>query len=464
MSSSQARFVPNPFADYDGQESLTSPSDSGALREDLAKPITEAAFADSSSSLLGVWERNFAKDLDGGRDQSVYTGIAGSALLYLKLAEGARAKQGSPVAAAECLHYLQKAASLVDLTLGGQPARKRGYGVPTFLCGEVGLQTVAALLEAKLRRGLPGNGAEELLNRIAAHAPSVLDLDHKMGRSGHERDLPDELLYGRAGYLYALLLLRRELARDDPYIGSKCAQILPDQLIRSVVQAILDSGLRTAAQRPDIPSPLVYFWHGSPYVGAAHGYAGIAYLLLQARAYLTEQQLRELVKPMIDFVCSLRFPGTDNFPSSMGEDKTDKLVHWCHGSPGVVYMLATASEVFGAEGEGRQYAEIALKAGEDIWTRGLLKKGYGLCHGAAGNAYAFLRLYQLSGGRDSRWLYRAVKFAEWCSLQYGRHEELGVRTNADRPYSLFEGLAGTLHFLVDIQRPLEARFPAFQLD
>ncbi len=91
-------------------------------------------------------------------------------------------------------------------------------------------------------------------------------------------------------------------------------------------------------------------------------------------------------------------------------------------------------------------------------------KGYGLCHGAAGNAYAFLRLYQLSGGRDSRWLYRAVKFAEWCSLQYGRHEELGVRTNADRPYSLFEGLAGTLHFLVDIQRPLEARFPAFQLD
>ena len=375
MSSSQARFVPNPFADYDGQESLTSPSDSGALREDLAKPITEAAFADSSSSLLGVWERNFAKDLDGGRDQSVYTGIAGSALLYLKLAEGARAKQGSPVAAAECLHYLQKAASLVDLTLGGQAARKRGYGVPTFLCGEVGLQTVAALLEAKLRRGLPGNGAEDLLNRIAAHAPSVLDLDHKMGRSGHERDLPDELLYGRAGYLYALLLLRRELARDDPYIGSKCAQILPDHLIRSVVQAILDSGLRTAAQRPDIPSPLVYFWHGSPYVGAAHGYAGIAYLLLQARAYLTEQQLRELVKPMIDFVCSLRFPGTDNFPSSMGEDKTDKLVHWCHGAPGVVYMLATASEVFGAEGEGRQYAEIALKAGEDIWTRGLLKKG-----------------------------------------------------------------------------------------
>ena len=83
--------------------------------------------------------------------------------------------------------------------------------------------------------------------------------------------------------------------------------------------------------------------------------------------------------------------------------------------------------------------------------------GYGLCHGSAGNAYAFIRMFQLTN--EQQYLYRAIKFAEWSGEQYGTH---GCRI-ADRPYSLFEGLAGTIYFLLDLQRPLEARFPAFQL-
>lgn len=42
-----------------------------------------------------------------------------------------------------------------------------------------------------------------------------------------------------------------------------------------------------------------------------------------------------------------------------------------------------------------------------VWQYGLLKKGYGLCHGAAGNAYAFLALYNLT--QDVKYLYRACK-------------------------------------------------------
>ncbi len=34
--------------------------------------------------------------------------------------------------------------------------------------------------------------------------------------------------------------------------------------------------------------------------------------------------------------------------------------------------------------------------GEVIWSRGLLKKGWGLCHGTAGNGYAFIHLYQIT--------------------------------------------------------------------
>lgn len=52
-----------------------------------------------------------------------------------------------------------------------------------------------------------------------------------------------------------------------------------------------------------------------------------------------------------------------------------------------------------------QYLEDALQCGEVVWHCGLLKKGYGLCHGAAGNAYTFLALYRLT--QDPKHLYRA---------------------------------------------------------
>lgn len=40
------------------------------------------------------------------------------------------------------------------------------------------------------------------------------------------------------------------------------------------------------------------------------------------------------------------------------------------------------------------YLQAALRAGEVVWQQGLLKKGPGLCHGVAGNAYALLRLWK----------------------------------------------------------------------
>ncbi|MBN3278603.1 LANC1 protein, partial [Polyodon spathula] len=86
-------------------------------------------------------------------------------------------------------------------------------------------------------------------------------------------------------------------------------------------------------------------------------------------------------------------------------------------------------QMFGVD----QYLSDAVQCGEVIWQRGLLKKGYGLCHGAGGNAYGFLALYKLT--QDAKYLYRACKFAEWC-LDYGKH---GCRT-PDTPFSLFEGM------------------------
>lgn len=57
---------------------------------------------------------------------------------------------------------------------------------------------------------------------------------------------------------------------------------------------------------------------------------------------------------------------------------------------------------------------MARRSSEAVWTRGLLTKGNGICHGVAGNGYAFLSLRKADGA-DGRHLHRARSFAGvWC--------------------------------------------------
>ena len=195
--------------------------------------------------------------------------------------------------------------------------------------------------------------------------------------------------------------------------------------------------------------------------------------LFQAKQYLTTEQI-ELVRPTVDFLIGIRY-SSGNFPSSLGSNN-DRLVHWCHGAPGSVQMLCAAYQVIIGQDShlgfllnwnnkfsicfkvfrDQKYLTAAELCGDVVWERGLLRKGYGICHGVAGNAYTFLILYQTT--RDIKHLYRACKFAEWCTT-YNQYQE----RVPDRPYSLFEGLAGTIYFLNDIQDPLNARFPGFTI-
>ena len=72
------------------------------------------------------------------------------------------------------------------------------------------------------------------------------------------------------------------------------------------------------------------------------------------------------------------------------------------------YSQLLLTEAFSLQSYGEdKYLDAALGCGDVIWERGLLKKGYGLCHGVAGNAYAFLALYRVTG--DAKHLARAQK-------------------------------------------------------
>jgi len=116
-------------------------------------------------------------------------------------------------------------------------------------------------------------------------------------------------------------------------------------------------------------------------------------------------------------------------------------------------MYCEAYRTFGDQ----LYLYAAEKCADVIWFRGLLKKGYSLCHGVAGNAYCFLEMFQTT--KSEKHLYRAIKFAEYC-LDYTKQRE---EYAPDRPMSLFEGMSGPMYLLLDIQDPSNAKFPGFTL-
>lgn len=342
---------------------------------------------------------------------SVYTGMGGISYLNLHLHEIWNDKR-----------YLETGLDCLKHHLRHLKGRKL-----SFLCGDTGPLALGAVIYQKL-----GNEAasKDCIRRLEELCPLVCD----------DPSLPDELLFGRVGYIYALMFVQHNLGEGK----------LNHALIVKVAQCVIDSGQRLARHQK-WKHPLMYAWHDKHYLGAAHGLAGIFYILMMIKDDVIKQQVHELVKPSIDYLLTLRFP-SGNCPSSIGSSAGDKLIHWCHGAPGWIHMFIQAYKVFG---DGK-YLDAARDCAEVIWQRGLLKKGYGVCHGVAGNGYAFLAMYQLT--KEEKYFYRAYKFGEWC-FDYGAH---GCR-RPDSPLSLFEGLAGTIYFLTDLMDPMAARFPAFQL-
>ena len=112
------------------------------------------------------------------------------------------------------------------------------------------------------------------------------------------------------------------------------------------------------------------------------------------------------------------------------------LLQWCHGAPGIVTGLSDFPRKLSADMD-----EMLVMAGQAIWQAGPLAKGPGVCHGTAGNGYAFLKLFQRTG--DPVWLARARSFAMHAIAQ----SERALRQYGRRRYSLWTGDAGLAVYL-----------------
>jgi len=252
----------------------------------------------------------------------------------------------------------------------------------------------------------------------------------------------DELFIGRSGYLTGCLWLQDKVG----------CEVLTEEKIFQLCDLIVQGG-RKFSRKYSSKSPLMYSYYETQYLGAAHGLTGILQLLLSVPNYFRHNPEAEKdVKASVAFLLSVQtFDG--NFPCSMGELKeprhhNEELIHWCHGAPGTVYLLARAHLVWGDP----EYMAAMLRAGDLIWKKGLLKKGPGICHGISGTGYVFLLLYRLT--RNIIYLNRALKCAEFMY----RDQFKSART-PDCPLSLFEGWSGTACFLTDLLFPDQAVFP-----
>lgn len=406
------RYFPNEMPDFVSETEINE-----IAREPIEDSLTrllvlpyrtvserfKAAALDLKDTVVGeTW------GLAGKRKQdfTLYTGSLGTAFLLFKAYQITKNKNDLDL----CSEIVKACDSA-----------SRGSGRVTFLCGRAGVCVLGAVV-AKY------SGDEQLLDRYLTQFKEI-----KL-----PKDLPNELLYGRGGFLWACSFLNKHIGKHT----------LPASHTREVVNDIIKAGRQLANKAS---CPLMYEWHGKKYWGAPHGLAGIMHILMEME--LMSDELED-VKGTLRYMIKNRFP-SGNYPSSEGSE-SDRLVHWCHGAPGVALTLVKAAEVFGAD----EFLQAAVEAGEVVWNRGLLKR-VGVCHGISGNAYVFLSLYRLTG--NVKFLYRAKAFG--CFL-LDRAQKLiseGKMHGGDCPYSLFEGIGGMAHLFFDLIEPSEARLPAYEL-
>uniref|UniRef100_A0A183BJN0 LanC-like protein 3 n=1 Tax=Globodera pallida TaxID=36090 RepID=A0A183BJN0_GLOPA len=322
----------------------------------------------------------------------------------------------------QCIRTILAAQTQTDHAIKKSHAHKCRY-----LTGSLGLLTVRAIADHHL---LDVTDAASLSAQLRKLLSTVL-------RPGYQQIGDDEMLNGRAGFLASLLELRSHLGQE----------LLPNVEVRSVLDAMVTSG-RNYSKRHKSPAKLMYEWHDSEYLGAAHGVSGIYQMMLSFWDLLDEPAKADL-KQSVDWLMGTQFP-SGNFPSSSKWiGLKDELVHWCHGASGVLHMLIVARLVLNED----KYLESAERCANLIWAKGILHKGPGICHGVAGNGYAFLLLYRLT--RKEQYLEKAKAFA--FAMLVPSFENL-ART-PDSPWSLFEGWSGALCFLADLLEPAGAQFP-----
>jgi hypothetical protein len=174
-------------------------------------------------------------------------------------------------------------------------------------------------------------------------------------------------------------------------------------------------------------------WRG---LGPAHGLVGNVRALLGGGGLLAQERRERLQTETAALLARLavREDGLATWPGTadggLVDDDGEIRLQWCSGAPGIVVSAADYLD-----------EELLLAGAELTWRAGPPgpEKGPCLCHGTAGNGYAFLKAFARTG--DERWLVRARRFAVHALEQ--------VERRGRGRYSLWTGDVGVGLFAAD---------------
>lgn len=362
-------------------------SDPAALR--AIERIAGDAIAAYSGPQM-VWP-SAVEDLEGEPERpfrNAYFGAAGVAwaLDHLARAGVAPVFEGAAELARRLHHDCLLAPELVSLE--PPPA-------PSLLFGESGILLAA---EAILGDGSQLAGLEAAVARNAEH-PSL------------------ELCWGSPGTMTAALAMWRASGQErwrELWITSA------QRLLSEWHELVWTQDLYGTSQQ---------------YVGAGHGFAGNAFALLSGQDLLGDAAavLHARAREVLIELAHAEGSTAQWFPLA-DQDTSRRPVQWCHGSPGIVTSLVGLPH-------DEETDRLLHAGGELTWKAGPLVKGPGLCHGTAGNAYAFLALFART--QDELWLRRAREFAMDAAADVRRRQNQRGRGR----YSLYTGDIGVAMLL-----------------
>jgi hypothetical protein len=178
------------------------------------------------------------------------------------------------------------------------------------------------------------------------------------------------------------------------------------------------------------------YGHRTHIIGPAHGFAGNVFVL--ARGDLLDDERRAALETRALATLdrhALRADGVPPWRPSVEPSRVPRRTQWCHGAPGIVASLGSLAPGNDA------LTELLLAGGELTWRAGPLRKGANLCHGTAGNGYAFLKLFERTG--DELWLQRARAFGMHAIAQV----ESATAAHGRGRHTLWTGDPGTALYL-----------------
>jgi eukaryotic-like serine/threonine-protein kinase len=188
-----------------------------------------------------------------------------------------------------------------------------------------------------------------------------------------------------------------------------------------------------------------------PYIGLAHGWAGIIYASLRWCWISKQDRPSTLQNRLNELVALVQTKGKIAcWPLKLGS--TESWPGWCHGSSGYIYLLLLAGSITGCS----YYLDLALKAGQHIWEYSKLISNNEvvgqLCCGTAGQSYALLELYKYTNNK--KWLRRAKVLG---SISKKLTPSYHHTSN-----SLYRGDIGIALLLADLNNPRNSCMPMFE--